>query len=1293
MRKIFLFLLSAVFAFSSVKAALPPAGTTIYLDISANNGSTSWLSLSAGAPIQVVITCSGTTTPYNMTKESSTLWSYQLQSNCTSLDFFCNGAWIRNVNNWGTNQNCFILNNYSITPSGWDVDATTAGTYGSYPPCTNPLPFDITTITNIYETGVTAEPINFTAPVTADAFKWFESATNTYSGNQAGTGTSFVPPTATVGTMYYYCIAYNGSSCETKSSSIIDITVTPSLASGVILTVTPSTANINTSVALSAVASNISNPTYNYYVKLPGQANYQYVTSPYYPPIAGTYSVKVEVVSGADPATVLATDTKTLTVNLPTVTLTTPSTGTAGIAFTLSATSTNITSPTYKYYVNGVNYSSTYTPLSAGSYTVKVEAIIGGNVVATNEKVVTVVATTITVKVQEFSTWASWPGIDDYHIYIDNLTGTKIFQMTKETCGSQTWFSYTFPLGTTSTGMFIIIGRSTFGNKDIQTSDITSITSSTCYYLSRYTSDNWVPTDWHITTCPSSCPTPTPPIPSVSLTVPSSPYNVNTQFTLSAVPTNITNPVYKYYVKEPGQTSYQLISGTTNYTPATAGTYYFKVEAAETTAPSIVVAIDEKPLTVTAPPSEVALNVISPAEVNVQFGLSATPTNITNPKYKYYVQEPGQTSFQEIIGTTDYTPATIGTYYFKVEAFSGTDPTVLDIDVKKVEVFSEPITVTVRLPKNWLLGDASFYVWVWWDAQSGMSAESGKAVLLTTFENNCGDGYLWGKYTFPLGVANGNIIFVRVAGLNSPFSWSGGDNYQTCDVSGSNVTTSTIWNITETNDCSFYDEWSNLRSQRELEPDAGTVFLSKEPVTIRVKTAPDWENKDVLYVKLWNDCYNSNFHKMEAKCYDVGGNDEKWFEITVTETLVGDVKFNPTNAIFSPFPNFSAHTNLDYSIEVMDISGEKCYEITDDLVTSNDGITPRRNVVPAISCPTESCGEKPITIIARVPGNWVCEDVYIWAWETGYSGYVADHQIIDYDNGCPERCWIKYTFPNGVTNANVIFVHKAGFDGTNWPNNDNQTCQELGSDITSSKVWDITENQDCNCDGACQAPNAKRGLIPFTSPIYDNTPVTIRVNQNPAWGKVNALYAYLWNECNDPGNFYPMVEKCYKVNGTEKQWFEINVDDHIIEKFNPINAIFSLHNSWKNSSNQYYPDADFTVKELNISGVKYYEIKSETGEENRRKISPAATPANCGSSTTTTSTVEKLNVYTENRHITITSTQSIGKVYVYNVQGQAVYINHSVNSTSLSVPEIPQGIYILRVITKNNNYSSKIVVL
>ena len=114
-----------------------------------------------------------------------------------------------------------------------------------------------------------------------------------------------------------------------------------------------------------------------------------------------------------------------------------------------------------------------------------------------------------------------------------------------------------------------------------------------------------------------------------------------------------------------------------------------------------------------------------------------------------------------------------------------------------------------------------------------------------------------------------------------------------------------------------------------------------------------------------------------------------------------------------------------------------------------------------------------------------------------------------------------------------------------------------------------------------------------------------------------------------------------------------------------------------------------TIDKYITSGA-CFEISSNT--EGKREVAVTDCPTEEGCINSIYSPfAEKIDIFTQNKQINITSAETIGRVYIYNVQGQIIYENRNVNSNSLILENIYSGMYIIKVITTNNNFSSKIV--
>ena len=166
MKKLFFSILCAFFALSSAKAALPPAGSTVYLVVNQT-----WLNtLNSGGYIRFHL-YSSPDWRENMTLVAGTTNVYSVQMpdayNQTNLEFelmLSSGSRlynIYNVNSWVAGQNCYTINS-SVT-SG---NAPTSGTYGIYTPTVITDPTVTLTVSATVSVGnsveLLSETLNFT---------------------------------------------------------------------------------------------------------------------------------------------------------------------------------------------------------------------------------------------------------------------------------------------------------------------------------------------------------------------------------------------------------------------------------------------------------------------------------------------------------------------------------------------------------------------------------------------------------------------------------------------------------------------------------------------------------------------------------------------------------------------------------------------------------------------------------------------------------------------------------------------------------------------------------------------------------------------------------------------------------------------------------------------------------------------------------------------------------------------------------------------------------------------------
>ena len=154
--------------------------------------------------------------------------------------------------------------------------------------------------------------------------------------------------------------------------------------------------------------------------------------------------------------------------------------------------------------------------------------------------------------------------------------------------------------------------------------------------------------------------------------------------------------------------------------------------------------VSEVACSVSNEPSVAFSNLPSKIIVNNAVILSATSSNVTNPVYTFSVKAPGASNYQTV--TSPYQPNVIGSYSFRVQVVSSSDPgNILAENAVTVNVIAEPapITISVKLPEGW----SSVSLWNWHEGNPG-------SFVTATPDRS------WYRYTFT-GLEKVNFIFVN----------------------------------------------------------------------------------------------------------------------------------------------------------------------------------------------------------------------------------------------------------------------------------------------------------------------------------------------------------------------------------------------------------------------------------------------------------------------------------------------------------------------------------------------------
>jgi len=274
------------------------------------------------------------------------------------------------------------------------------------------------------------------------SYQWYSNTTNSNTGGTAisgATSASFMPPTATVGTLYYYVVVTNtipdngdgGIKTATATSNVatVEITVTPAFVPVTNIMDVPTTATVGTPLTLTGtvVPSNATNQTIVWSVQDAGTTGASISGSTFNTTSAGSVTVRATIVNGLTETTNYTQDFP-ITVNQPFVPVTNitgvPTTATVGTPLTLTDTvvPSNATNQTIVWSVQdagttGASISgSTLSTTSSGTVTVRA-TITNGLTTTTNYTQ----NFTITVNVpmtgcnQNVPNWGSSLGVVTFH--------------------------------------------------------------------------------------------------------------------------------------------------------------------------------------------------------------------------------------------------------------------------------------------------------------------------------------------------------------------------------------------------------------------------------------------------------------------------------------------------------------------------------------------------------------------------------------------------------------------------------------------------------------------------------------------------------------------------------------------------------------------------------------------------------------------------------------------------------------------------------------------------------------
>ena len=210
--------------------------------------------------------------------------------------------------------------------------------------------------------GLSASLTATSSGITSPVYRWYSSQTST---SILHTGATYTPsPTST--TTYY--VSVSGSShCETATGSrrAVTVTVTP-LATAAMITGPANTSVCSGSTAsLTATSTGVTSPVYRWYSSQTS-TTVLYTGATYTPTVTGTTTYYVSV-SGSNYCENATGARKEVTVSMTSLATAANITGPAntticsGTTASLTATSTGVTSPVYRWYTTATGTSPTYT--------------------------------------------------------------------------------------------------------------------------------------------------------------------------------------------------------------------------------------------------------------------------------------------------------------------------------------------------------------------------------------------------------------------------------------------------------------------------------------------------------------------------------------------------------------------------------------------------------------------------------------------------------------------------------------------------------------------------------------------------------------------------------------------------------------------------------------------------------------------------------------------------------------------------------------------------------------------
>ena len=534
-----------------------------------------------------------------------------------------------------------------------------------------------------------------------------------------------------------------------------------------------------------------------------------------------------------------------------------------------------------------------------------------------------------------------------------------------------------------------------------------------------------------------------------------------------------------------------------------------------------------------------------------------------------------------------------------------------------------------------------------------------------------------------------------------------------------------------------------------LEEEKQTVVSQPESaITVKVKEYSGWGSNYYIHCWDWTGAFSSfdSNDPPQMTLENICG--ENWYSYTFPSTLTEtDMLFRNRNDCTWPAADQTENINginrvtesTCYSLasgsNKVEYSVIPCPEPSVGLSVA-DGIVDEEVCIMATPCPDFFDGSYNITFYVKYENAQDYESLgsnpcFSPAEAGAYSVFVSVEQ-----NGisASAETTINVTAPFTIrikqpgNEWNEIWIYAHGGTNSNctncqifdvWPGMKltNPTCDgwyeislegisDLGTVIfNDGSNGGIVGTTQFNADAINDIPilTDKAGCYTITNNSSDklvdcpkkitNAPVTIKVKRPSDWENIVSdpgLHIWRWNDCHNPtqaSDYISMENKCYTVNGIDETWYEVTLDGNNIS---PISFYVAL-----------YPDlvglADYDrIQNINnISGTKCYEVLNTTNNpyNNKDYIEVLCPTTPCGTSEIVSPpvVVKGINIFYNSEIINILSEEIMREVMIFTAQGQVVYTN-KVNSTSLSVSKLPQGIYIIKVITASDNYTSKIIV-